>query len=61
MDRNDGSDDRWKDGVEKTLDKLDGRLVAVEGFQKWQIGAAGVIMFIVGFVSDKLKTLLGLH
>lgn len=54
-------DERWKDGVERTLDKIDTRLNGVESFQKWQIGAAGVIMFLVGFVSDKIKGILGLH
>jgi len=52
-------DERWKDGVDRTLEKLDRRMTIVEGFQKWQIGAAGVIMFIVGLVSDKIKAVFG--
>lgn len=56
----DGDDERWKDGVERAIERHDDRLAKVESFQKWQIGAAGTIMFLVGFISDKIKHLVGL-
>lgn len=55
----DPSDERWKDGVEGRLNKHDDRLTAVEGFQKYQFGAFGFIMWIVGVMSDKIKHLFG--
>lgn len=50
---------RWKDGVEHNLDKHDERLSALEGFQKYLIGAVGLVMWIAGFMADKIKHALG--
>ena len=51
--------ERWKDSVEARFDKHDGRLTAVESFQKYIIGAVGLIMWITGFMADKIKHALG--
>lgn len=53
-------DERWKDWVERTLESHDKRLDGSEGANKYLMGAAAIIIWCVGFFSDKLKHLLGL-
>jgi hypothetical protein len=67
MSGNPNHEERWKDRVEgdlrdlrKEMGDLGDEVADLRSAHKWAIGAAGALLWVVGFFSDKLRHLLGI-
>lgn len=54
-----GNDERWQDGVDKRLEKLEKKVEGLEAWMQWVLGAATGVGVVVGAFAKTIGGAVG--